>query len=253
MPSWLLNKVPLVKKFIEIEAWARQRARARISLGTQGKDGRSDFFSQLLSPPRQGDDPMTEEEILANALVLLNRNAYDVLSEEVRGRFQDESDMDFRNCATLPFLIACIQESMRLYPAAPEIPPRVSPGDVIDGREVPAGTLITVFLTATNRSCRYFSEPDIFRPERWLPKTHALYDAKFRHDDLSIVKPFSYGPRDCIGKSLRLHEMRLVVARLLFRFDFEMLPGQERWQSGQRVFLLWEKPPLYVRFRPRGT
>ncbi|RDA84369.1 hypothetical protein CP532_2590 [Ophiocordyceps camponoti-leonardi (nom. inval.)] len=269
-PPWVLKRVPIVKWFLQVEAWIFQRARARISLGVRGKDGRSDFFSQMLSP-RDGEEVMTEQEMLANALLLIvaggdtaatalsglffylaqNRKAYDTLAEEVRGRFKEKAEIGFRSCATLPFLNACVQETMRLYPPSPEIPTRVSPGDVIDGREVPAGTLINVYASATGRNPSHFSEPDLFRPERWLPPTHALYDPTFRDDDLSVSKPFSYGPRDCLGQSLALHEIRLTAARLLFHFDFEMVPGQEGWKSGQRMFVVWEKPPLFIRFRRR--
>jgi hypothetical protein len=40
--------------------------------------------------------------------------------------------------------------------------------------------------------------------------------------------------------------MRLILARLLFSFDIEATPEIEGWLN-QQVFLLWQKPPLWVR------
>ncbi|PFH62940.1 hypothetical protein XA68_10993 [Ophiocordyceps unilateralis] len=182
--SWVLKRIPFLKWFIEVETWLHQRARSRISLGIQGENGRSDFLSHILAPSGEDGDIITEEEILSNAFLLIvargdttataipgllfylaqNRQAYETLSAEIRNRFH-ESNINFRNCAAFPYSNACIQETMWLYPPAPEIPTRVSPGDGIDGRDVPVGTYIFVYLTATGRNPRHFTDPPRFHPE----------------------------------------------------------------------------------------
>lgn len=48
---------------------------------------------------------------------------------------------------------------------------------------------------------------------------------------------------------MALHEMRLVLAKLLWHFDFELLPESNGWIESQRVFALWEKKPLNVKIR----
>lgn len=106
-------------------------------------------------------------------------------------------------------------------------------------------------MWSTYRNPKHFAEPHSFIPERWFPETHPRYDARFKNDNKSVFKPFSFGPRDCIGKSLAYSEMRLTMARLLYRFDFELAPGHEDWLSKQRAFVIWEKGPLEVRLRER--
>jgi cytochrome P450 len=108
-----------------------------------------------------------------------------------------------------------------------------------------------VYQWATFRNPSNFAEPDAFRPERWLPATHPLYDPRFAGDNKASFKPFSYGPRDCIGKNLAYAEMRVVLARVLWRFDFELLPRQESWADEQVTFLVWEKGPLRIKLAPR--
>ena len=39
------------------------------------------------------------------------------------------------------------------------------------------------------------------------------------------LMPFSLGPRICIGNKLAMAEMRLVLASLLQKFNFSLVPG----------------------------
>jgi cytochrome P450 len=112
--------------------------------------------------------------------------------------------------------------------------------------------VVHVSQWVTFRNPEHFLEPDSFCPERWLKSTHPLYESKFANDNRDVFKPFSYGPRDCIGKNLAYAEMRLIVSHLLYRFDFEVLPGQDDWHATQNTYLIWEKGPLYIKFSARG-
>lgn len=98
-----------------------------------------------------------------------------------------------------------------------------------------------------------FHEAQSFAPERWLKPEHALFEERFAADNRAICKPFSHGPRDCLGKNLAYLEMRLIVAKVLFDFDVEAEPGQEDWRERQKSFVIWEKGPLNVRFTPRKS
>lgn len=72
----------------------------------------------------------------------------------------------------------------------------------------------------------------------------------FNRDNKAAVQPFSFGPRNCLGKNLARAEMRLVMAKLLWRFDMELVQGGKDWKEGQRVWGFWVKPPLTCRLRP---
>jgi cytochrome P450 len=137
-----------------------------------------------------------------------------------------------------------IQEALRLYPPVPVGIPRVipPPGRTVLGKWVAPGTRLSVHHYATSRSLSNFANPDTFAPERWLG------DPAYEADRLEAVQPFAYGPRNCLGKSLAMHEMRLILACIFFRFDMQLCEDSWSWLD-QRAFVLWEKKPLMCRVK----
>lgn len=72
-------------------------------------------------------------------LLLVNPDALASLINEVRGAFQAEEDISHQTVTRLPYLLACLNEALRLYPPVPFGLPRVVPegGALICGRHVP--------------------------------------------------------------------------------------------------------------------
>ncbi|RAQ98712.1 cytochrome P450 [Stemphylium lycopersici] len=95
-----------------------------------------------------------------------------------------------------------------------------------------------------------FHDPETFHPERWLPEVYSDHSSLFRNDRRDVYKPFSFGPRDCIGRNLASLEMRLILALVLWHFDLSLDKGMEQWHV-QRIFGLWEKPALKVNITQR--
>ena len=58
------------------------------------------------------------------------------------------------------------------------------------------------------------------------------------------------GPRNCIGRNLAYAEMKLLLTRFLWRFNFTVLDEAFNFEQ-QRVFLFREKPPLRLRLQLR--
>jgi hypothetical protein len=44
--------------------------------------------------------------------------------------------------------------------------------------------------------------------------------------------------------------MRLILAKVLFNFDLELVDKETDWMGTQKTFTLWEKGALMVRLRP---
>ena len=170
------------------------------------------------------------------------------LKAEIRSNFTSESEINFANVSNLEYMLAVLNESLRRYPPVPGALPRAVPGKdgaIIDGRHVPSGTAVSVYQWAANHSPKNFRDPELFVPERWLGT-----DEKYANDVREACQPFSYGPRNCIGRSLAYVEMRIILARLLWNFDVELCDESKGWNE-QRVFFLYEKPPLMVKLTKR--
>ena len=46
--------------------------------------------------------------------------------------------------------------------------------------------------------------------------------------------------------------MRLILARMVWNFDFELDPRSTGWFERNLLYFLWDKPPLYIRLTPRN-
>ena len=114
---------------------------------------------------------------------------------------------------------------------------------MICGRSIPGDVSIGVHIFATHISPSHFKNAQEFHPERWLG------DPEYADDHLSAVEPFGVGPRNCLGKNLAWHELRLLLATLLLHFDISLAEESQGWID-QRVYTLWEKPPLMVDLTP---
>ncbi|KAJ8119720.1 hypothetical protein ONZ43_g3395 [Nemania bipapillata] len=184
----------------------------------------------------------TTATLLCGTFFLLGQHP-DVLEKavhEVRTSFKSEDEIDLISVNGLSYMLACLNESFRLYPPVPVGLPRIVPkgGNTIAGNWVPQDTAVSVWQLAANYSSRNFTRPKGFHPERFLG------DPEFSKDDLSVVQPFSLGPRNCVGRNLAYAEMRLILARILFKFDVKVAPGHEGWLEDQKIFSIWEKPAL---------
>ncbi|KAJ6109657.1 hypothetical protein N7486_001892 [Penicillium sp. IBT 16267x] len=174
-----------------------------------------------------------------------NPHSYQKLVDEVRSTFSTEEEITFNAVGSLKYLKAVIQETFRIHPSVPVGLHRITPksGGYIDGKWVPGGTWVSVALLAAYRSPKYWKRPEEFLPERWLG------DPEFASDNRQIWAPFSIGPRKCIGINLAYLNMRLIVTRLLWNFDFEAQPDNIDPHE-LKEFGVWQgQVPLYLKIR----
>lgn len=110
-------------------------------------------------------------------------------------------------------------EALRLYPPAWLVSRKNIEQDTIRGVTIPAGSLIVISLYTTQRNPEYWSDPDVFDPDRFLPETAA---ARPRFAYL----PFGGGPRLCIGNHFALQEAPLILAAIYQRYHLEMVSDE---------------------------
>ncbi len=134
------------------------------------------------------------------------------LNAVLAGRPPEVADL-----ARLPYCEQVVRESLRLYPPAYGFG-RVAIHDCeVGGFRVPRGTTVIVSQWVTHRDGRFFDEPLAFRPERWS-------DELARRLPRYAYFPFGGGPRVCIGSGFALQEAALVLATIVPRFRFDLVP-----------------------------
>lgn len=85
------------------------------------------------------------------------------------------------------------------------------------------------------RSERFFDNPKEFRPERWIDELDKRGPSGLTPDN--VLKPFSLGPRNCVGKLLALAEAKLVIAKLMWNFDIELDGPHDTWVEDARFYV----------------
>ncbi|PVI05829.1 cytochrome P450 [Periconia macrospinosa] len=184
----------------------------------------------------------TTATLLSGLLFLLLKHPEKMQRLQAEIRALGKEDLRLETLYKLPFMAACISEGLRVYPPAPIAFFRTTPkgGNMICGEWIPERTRVAVPHYAAYHSPSNFKDPESFIPERWLPG--AGYDS----DRKDAFNPFSVGPRNCIGQNLANHEMRIILATLIWHFDFELCPESEGWLN-QKVHFLWVKPKLFLK------
>ncbi|KAK9827982.1 hypothetical protein WJX81_005128 [Elliptochloris bilobata] len=146
----------------------------------------------------------------------------------------------------LPYLEACLKESLRLFPPATTIIRMATRHMELGGFRVEPGQWLAVAAYSMHRNPAYWQDPEAYLPERYMPGTPEAA-AVPEHGWV----PFGEGTRACIGLRFALEEAKIALLRLCQRFTFELEPGQEPLQVRQSNILAPEGG-LCVRVVPRG-
>lgn len=119
---------------------------------------------------------------------------------EVRAKFSSEEDIILGpGLSSCEHLTACITESMRLTPTAPNGPPRgVGEGGItIDGNFLPQGTIVSSPIYHLQRDASFFKSPHEFQPDRWIVDESRGYPEQRVERQQKAFFPFHVGPRSC--------------------------------------------------------
>jgi cytochrome P450 len=205
-----------------------------------GED-KGDLLSMLLlAADEEGDGKgMTDEQARDEAMVLFLAG-HDTTAAalawvgyllarhpEVQQRLADEvhtvlgdRDPTADDVARLPYTVAVIKETLRLYPPAWIWFAREAIHAVeLGGYTIPRGGIVYVTPWVTQRDPRWFPEPERFDPDRFTPGCTGQLPS-------CAYFPFGAGPRICVGNAFAMTEMVLVIACLSQRFHLSLAPNQ---------------------------
>jgi cytochrome P450 len=112
---------------------------------------------------------------------------------------------------------AVIDETLRLMPPVPAVARMTINSDNIGGFEIDPGVTVVCQPWVTHRDERWWKEPRMWNPERFIGRPE-------RKDDFTFF-PFARGPRACIGEELARTEAVLILTSLVERYEWKLSPG----------------------------
>ena len=208
-----------------------------------------DFLSKFLSAKKLHPDVVGDNEVLAMALsmvfagsettaislsslfyyLLKNPRCMAKLMREMDDELPAVSPNDlygavkFSEAQKLPYLDACVKEAFRMHPAPAFDMERIVPpeGNIICGKHIPGGTIVSCNAWVIHRNKEIFDEDvEQYRPERWLedPQRAKVMSA--------TLFQFGQGARTCIGKNISILEIYKLIPSVLRTFEVREEPSR---------------------------
>jgi cytochrome P450 len=196
-----------------------------------------------------GED--TTANTLAWCIWLLHRHpqALARATAEVQATMREagrDGPVTLEHLAQLDYVEACMHETMRLKPVAPQLPFQALKDTVVGDVSVPAGTVVINLMRHDSVDDRFMPDAQAFKPERWLGED-GLSPASAKR----ISMPFGAGPRICPGRYLALQEMKMVLLTLLQHFEIDFVGTAGGGEPEERLAFAMAPVGLRMRLRLR--
>mmetsp|Transcript_1893 Transcript_1893/g.2846 ORF Transcript_1893/g.2846 Transcript_1893/m.2846 type:complete len:200 (+) Transcript_1893:197-796(+) len=140
-------------------------------------------------------------------------------------------DMAYDDLKSLKFMTKCIMETLRLWVIVPNGTFReIEFDDYIKGPsgenvKIPKGTLCQITNYCRHRDPKLWGEDvDVFNPDRDWKDNEIWHNEGFRayNPQSERFSPFTFTPRDCIGKNFAQMEMRAILCNVVKDYSFEL-------------------------------
>ena len=133
--------------------------------------------------------------------------------------------IQYQHTAKLKYATACLQETLRLDTPGPIIARQATKKTSMLSSQnvkipIPEGTSIWLAIYLLHRDKKYWSDPTLYKPERWLNKNSTNTSRPSRPSTSYI--PFSYGARNCVGQRFAMLEAATLLSLIVYRFDIEL-------------------------------
>ena len=194
----------------------------------QGGDTRGNVLGVLMAACDETGQPFTDEHIKNELLSILTAghvttsvalawSLYELARHpEVMKKLRSELESlgntpDTAALVALPYLSAVIDETIRLHPILSECA-RVPTAPLnIHGHMIQPGQALVISIVGIHHNPTIYPEPDRFLPERFIENKFSNFE----------FLPFGGGHRRCLGAGLAEYTLRIALAEIVTRWDFE--------------------------------
>jgi len=240
----------------------RARDRLRAALGGMIRQRRANpvtppDFLQTLAGAAYADGAPVPDPVLVNMILLFTWAGHetttghvswalvDLLShpEHVERVRAEIGPLDLAGVKRLAHLDDCLHETERLHPVAHVLVRQAAEEFEVDGHVVPEGTMVVAAPSVSHRLPAEHARPDEFRPDRFTEGREGRLERQ-------ALIGFGGGLHRCTGVHFAYLEMKVVLARLLDRYDFTLLDRDPKPVPGAHT--KWPASPCRVRYARRA-
>lgn len=216
-----------------------------------------DVKSNLIHALLNAEDKFSDEKLLAQIKTMLfagHETSANVLiwafyflfrhpenQENIFKEFADknwqldsEEDLDM-----YPHLNRFIQEVLRMRPPAWSFGRIALEEDKIHGEEIKPGDLISLSPYLLQHNPRYWPEPMLFKPERFMEPARPF-----------TMIPFGAGQRMCMGERLAMIELKVFLLLFIKNYSITISPVSQNIKMNAQVSLRPDKE-LYIQIKER--
>lgn len=218
-------------RFLSIKSAIDELIYAEIKERRQQKDYTGEDILTLLMLAKDEDgNPMSDQELHDELITLLIAGHETTASSltwalywihycpEVENKLRSHlsnlgDNVDLLGIMKLPYLDAVCSETLRIYPVVLTTFIRIlqTPLELM-GYQFKPGTVFAPAIYLVHHREDIYPQPKQFRPERFLERQFSPYE----------YFPFGGGSRRCIGMELAKMEMKLVLARMLSKYQLKL-------------------------------
>ncbi|XP_065864825.1 cytochrome P450 726A27-like [Euphorbia lathyris] len=163
--------------------------------------------------------------------------------EEVRRIFGEIGRVDESRIQECKYLRNVVKEAFRLHPPGPLVVRECREKTKVNGYEILPGTTVYINVWAIGRDSTVWTEPEKFNPDRFEDS-----EIDYRGAHMELI-PFGAGKRICPGVTLAIVYIELLLANLLYHFDWKFPDGITRKTLDMTEFFrgtLNRKEDLYL-------
>jgi cytochrome P450 len=237
LPPWV--PTPLNRKFKRVMPELEAAVYAVIAHGRARKEPDSTLLSMLLATKDADTGELLTDTDVRNEVFTLFVAGHETtaltltwlftlldgqgavvekMREEVT-RVLGGRDPGYADVPKLPYLRQIVDETLRLRGPVALNARTARNDDNIMGFKIRAGETVMPFFWGAHRHPDFWKNPNAFDPERFT-----VENSKDR--DPWSYTPFSAGQRVCIGNTFSLVESVLLIAMMVQRFEWKLVPGQ---------------------------
>ncbi|PIA38495.1 hypothetical protein AQUCO_02800301v1 [Aquilegia coerulea] len=174
------------------------------------------------------------------AELMMNPHTMQKAQEEVRRVVGKNNKVEEEDIQHMYYLKLVVMESLRLHPPVALLPMETTTITNVNSYHVPAKTNVVVNIWAIHR------DPNLWeRPEEFIPERFSNSPIGFNGQDFKYI-PFGSGRRMCGGILFSTILLELVIANLLYWFDWRTLGDAELDMTEDYGLTVSKKLPIHL-------